>query len=377
MMTKMKHIILSIFVLWNLSACDRKSEGSIRASLLITKTIEADAETDALKHRSSTEDAADDPAIWYNSKKPSESRIIGTDKKGGLAVYNLEGKELFYYADGKINNVDVRQQIKMGDKTIDIAACSNRTTNTIDVYQINTNGSLKPLGEPITVKMSDEVYGFSLAQNKTKTQTYAFVNSISGKVEQWELIFNSNGLSSKWVRSIQLESKTEGMVADDALGVIFIGEEEKGIWKLKINPEKELKLELLAQSAVLENKNIYEDIEGLSLYCTSNDKGYLIASSQGNYSYAVFDRKAPHNYKGSFRIVDGKYDGSEETDGLDISNLNMGPKFPKGLMVVQDGYNKENGKSVAQNFKIVKWEKIAALFKPKLEIHSTDLLSKK
>lgn len=371
----MKQIILAILVLWNFTACDRKSEGSKKASLLITKTIEADAETDALSNRDIDEDAADDPAIWYNSKNPGESRIIGTDKKGGLAVYNLDGKELFYYADGMMNNVDVRQQIKMGNQIIDIAACSNRTTNTIDIYQINEDGSLKSIGEPIAVKMTDEVYGFSLAQNKTRTQTYAFINSTSGNVEQWELIFGSNGLSSKWVRTIKLESKTEGMVADDALGVIFIGEEEKGVWKLRIDPEKRTKLELLDQATVLGNKNIYEDIEGISLYCTTNDEGYLIVSSQGNYSYAIFNRKAPHNYIGSFRIVDGKYDGSEETDGLDIINLNLGPKFPKGLMVVQDGYNKEDGKSVAQNFKIVKWEKIASLFK--LESKMTNQLTEK
>lgn len=373
-MTKIK-LVIAILLLWNLTACDRKSEGSRKASLLITKTIQADAETDALSNRDTDEDAADDPAIWYNSQNPSESRIIGTDKKGGLAVYNLDGKQLFYYADGNINNVDVRQDIKMGDKTIDIAACSNRTTNTIDVYQINKDGSLKAIGKPIPVKMTDEVYGFSLAQNKARTQTYAFVNSTSGNVEQWELIFNLNGLSSKWVRSIKLESKTEGMVADDALGVIFIGEEAKGVWKLQINPEKSTKLELLDQTTVLGNKNIYEDIEGMSLYCTSDEEGYLIVSSQGNYSYAVFNRKAPHNYIGSFRITDGKYDGSEETDGLDLISFNLGPKYPKGLMVVQDGYNKENGKPVAQNFKIVKWEKIASLFN--LESKETNQLTKK
>ncbi len=373
-MTKIK-LVIAILLLWNLTACDRKSEGSRKASLLITKTIQADAETDALSNRDTDEDAADDPAIWYNSQNPSESRIIGTDKKGGLAVYNLDGKQLFYYADGNINNVDVRQDIKMGDKTIDIAACSNRTTNTIDVYQINKDGSLKAIGKPIPVKMTDEVYGFSLAQNKARTQTYAFVNSTLGNVEQWELIFNSNGLSAKWVRSIKLESKTEGMVADDALGVIFIGEEAKGVWKLQINPEKGTKLELLDQTTVLGNKNIYEDIEGMSLYCTSNEEGYLIVSSQGNYSYAVFNRKAPHNYMGSFRITDGKYDGSEETDGLDLISFNLGSKYPKGLMVVQDGYNKENGKSVAQNFKIVKWEKIASLFN--LESKETNKLTEK
>src|SRR5690349_1849047 len=35
------------------------------------------------------EDAADDPAIWVNPKDPAKSAVIGTDKKGGLYVYDL------------------------------------------------------------------------------------------------------------------------------------------------------------------------------------------------------------------------------------------------------------------------------------------------
>ena len=37
-------------------------------------------------------DAADDPAIWVNEANPGASRIFGTDKQGGLAVYDLAGK---------------------------------------------------------------------------------------------------------------------------------------------------------------------------------------------------------------------------------------------------------------------------------------------
>lgn len=45
------------------------------------------------------DDAADDPAIWVNFANPDSSRIIGTDKQGGLAVYDLKGNQLFYYPD--------------------------------------------------------------------------------------------------------------------------------------------------------------------------------------------------------------------------------------------------------------------------------------
>lgn len=345
-------------------SCDRSSEGSRKASLLITKVTEADAETDALKNRLDTEDAADDPAIWINHDSPEQSKIIGTDKKGGLAVYDLDGNELFYYADDNMNNVDIRQNIQNGKDTIDLVACSNRSSNTLDFYSIEKDGSLHQFKNSIPVEMKDEVYGFCLSKNKN--QLYAFVNSIYGNIEQWEIKLEGKQISGKLVRQLKLASKTEGMVSDDEAGIIFIGEEAKGIWKTSIDPNQSEGFELLSQSSVVENENIYEDIEGLCIYKQSNGYGYLIASSQGNYSYAVFERKAPHNYLGSFRIADGLIDGVEETDGIEVINLNLGEKFPKGMFVAQDGFNKKGEESIAQNFKMIRWEKIANLFEPKL-----------
>lgn len=354
------------FTLLAAYSCDRKSEGSRKASLLIEKVTTADAETDALKNRSKRDDAADDPAIWVNPEDASLSKIIGSDKKGGIAVYNLQGDELFYYADGKMNNIDVRQNIVTPEGLIDIAACSNRTNNTIELYRIDKNGELHRFKNSVQVIMKDEVYGFCLAQQNNKL--YAFVNSVLGNVEQWEIKLSNNIVTGKMVRKIKLASKTEGMVADDEANSLFIGEEAKGIWKISIDPNHPSELELISQSSVEGNENIYEDIEGLCLFKDSNGEGYLIASSQGNYSYAIFDRKAPHNYIGSFRIGNGEFDGVEETDGIDVINLNLGNDFPEGMFVVQDGYNEFEGKASSQNFKMVRWEKIANLFEPKLTI---------
>ena len=37
-------------------------------------------------------DAADDPAIWIHPDDPARSLVIGTDKKGGLEAYSLDGR---------------------------------------------------------------------------------------------------------------------------------------------------------------------------------------------------------------------------------------------------------------------------------------------
>src|SRR5262245_43103582 len=39
-------------------------------------------------------DAADDAAVWVDRSEPAGSLIVGTDKKGGLSVYDLSGAEL-------------------------------------------------------------------------------------------------------------------------------------------------------------------------------------------------------------------------------------------------------------------------------------------
>src|SRR4051812_48802963 len=37
-------------------------------------------------------DAADDPAIWIHPTDPTVSMVMGTDKKGGLNGFDLDGK---------------------------------------------------------------------------------------------------------------------------------------------------------------------------------------------------------------------------------------------------------------------------------------------
>ncbi len=52
---------------------------------------------------------------------------------------------------------------------------------------------------------------------------------------------------------------------------------------------------------------------------------------------------------GSFRISDGTVsDDCDQTDGIDAY---LGPSFPDGLFVCQDGFNDAPGSSGTQNFK--------------------------
>ena len=72
------------------------------------------------------------------------------------------------------------------------------------------------------------------------------------------------------------------------------------------------------------------------------------------------NRAPPHAYRGTFRIGEaGAVDGTEDTDGLEIVSAPLGPRYPMGLLVVQDGVNlAPDGAEVNQNFKLVSWQDV-------------------
>ena len=74
------------------------------------------------------------------------SRVLGTNKKQGLEVYGLDGRLLQRLPVGRVNNVDVRQAVQMDGAAWDIAVASNRSDNTLTVWQIDRTGTLAEWG---------------------------------------------------------------------------------------------------------------------------------------------------------------------------------------------------------------------------------------
>ncbi|WP_426454813.1 phytase [Paenibacillus sp. S-38] len=319
--------------------------------------VQAAVETEAVANG---EDAADDPAIWVDGADPSKSKLIATNKAGGVLVYDLEGKQLQSYPTGKMNNIDLRYDFPLGGSKVDIAAATNRTTNTIDVWSVSgETGELKDiLAEPIASKMS-EVYGFSLYHSLRSGKFYALVLGKKGEFEQYELADNGSGkVTGKLVREFQLETQSEGLAADDEYGTMYIAEEDTGIWKYSAEPDGGLKP--LAQVDIADGRRLQDDVEGLTLYYGADGQGYLLASSQGSNSYAVYKREGANEYVSNFTIEDGPaVDGTSETDGIDVIGFGLGAKYQQGIFVSQDDANLENGEKINQNFKIVPWEAIA------------------
>lgn len=300
----------------------------------------------------SSEDAADDPAIWVNPTDPSQSILIGTDKnakQGGLYAYNLQGKKICHVSDPGLNNADIRQGVQWGDQTLDLVAATRRPDSTIALYSWNGTCLVAIEGAPIR---SSDPYGFCLGRD-TQGQVFAINVGKSGIVEQFLLSADAQGkITGKLVATRKIPTQGEGCVSDDALGVLWVGEEDAGLWKFPLNPQDTTAGVMVAGLS----DHLHADVEGLALY-VQGDSGYVVVSSQGDNTFALFDRKPPHTYRGSFTVGQlGELGAVEETDGIEVTSAPLGLQYPAGIFVAQDGFNQPN----TQNFKIVDWQKIQA-----------------
>ena len=316
--------------------------------------VTAEVETDPVENYG---DAADDPAIWVNLFSPKQSRVIGTDKKGALNSYDLSGKLLQSLPIGRVNNVDVGygvtvkqiQASKSDASTIDIAVASNRSNNSLSVFEIDKRGDMAHIGD-ISTTLGD-IYGLCMFVTGGIAQVFA--NDTSGRFERYDVsITTAKNVEGRLTQSFSLPSQPEGCVVNINTNTAYLGEEGAGIWALDVSNNNE-EPRFIAELA----SPVEADIEGLALFDVDGQT-YLIASSQGNNSYAIYQtlNNSPYklNFIGLIEIIADKarqIDGASETDGLDVTNANLGGRFTDGLWVVQDGRNVMP--SQTQNFKLV------------------------
>jgi len=340
-------------------------ERSAEVATFITRrgaySVNATVETQPVE---SIADAADDPAIWLHPTDTALSTVIGTDKsdEGGLGVYNLDGSLHQFVTIGAVNNVDVRYNFPLDGVPTAIVAATNRSNNSMVIYRVNPETrELENAAARDIISNVPEVYGFCLYHSPVSGKFYAFINSTdTGAVEQWELFDDGSGqVDATLVREFVVGSQTEGCTVDDELGFLYIGEEDVAIWKYGAEPDAgEERVAVDYTDEVDESGHLVADVEGLSLYYTSQGTGYLIASSQGSSEFIVYQREGDNEFIGKFVVSEtATVDGVTGSDGLDVTNFPMGEAFPNGLFITQDDTNLNPDGN--QNFKLVPWENIA------------------
>ena len=312
-----------------------------------------------------TPDAADDAAIWIHPTDPSKSTIIGTDKSRdghGLVVYDLSGRQLFYYPDGRMNNVDVRYNFPLGNSRVGLVGVSNRERS-LDFYKVNdSDGSLTKAGSFLPTAAIATPRGFSFYHSPDTGKYFAYVTDV-GKVEQWELDGSTGSVTGRLVRSWTMSgpAHTEGLVADDEMKRIYVAQEDiGGIWRYGAEPG-DATAGTRVVSTTENGGEIVQDIKGISIYYGNGGAGYLLAASQGSNRFHAYARD-DNRPLGAFAIPAGNgIDAVTGMDGIDVTNFGVGGPFPQGFFVTQDTSNE-----VRQNFKLVPWQSIAAAYSPAL-----------
>jgi 3-phytase len=359
---------------------------------------------------------ADDPAIWVDEDDREDSLVITTAKEAGIYVYDLEGEEVQHIeprpapgeddAPGRYNNVDLISDFKLDGERVDLAVASDRGMDTLGVFKIE-DGQLEDVtsadGPLIFSADQEEINGehtaYGLATWQDRTGAYALV-SRNAETEVALLKLKADGDTVTWkkIRTLHLpasfelpdgtewspcddtgqDPQVEGMVVDKTTGTAYLGQELVGIWKidadLKGEPELVDKAIEFGLPGVYDpetdeceygenpghgGEHLHTDIEGLTIYYTHRNKGYLLASSQGDDSFGVYELEGGNDYLGSFSIEDGRVDSTEHSDGADVVNVSL-PGYKGGLLVVQDGDNTPEGSDESStNFKFVAWDEVA------------------
>ncbi|MCH8686331.1 phytase [Pedomonas mirosovicensis] len=329
-----------------LAACQNGTQEAAPAS---TPVVTAQGETAPV---ATEDDAADDPAIWRNAADPAASLVIGTDKKAGIHVYNLKGERLGFTPSPRLNNVDLRDHVTINGQPSVLVAASDRADEAnakVALFRLDTGAArLDPLGSfPVG---AGEAYGMCLWTRASDGALFGFLVLKDGRIDQFAIDASGAQPQVAVVRSLKLGTQAEGCVADDRTGILYVAEEDVGLWRFEADPSGSAEPVSIAK---VDGKALVADVEGVALAPQGADGGYLLVSSQGDNAYAVY-RLPGGEYVNRFRIGDGTVDGVSETDGIELMLGDFGPGFTEGLFVAQDGDNAPE----TQNFKLVDWAHI-------------------
>ncbi|MFF9809728.1 phytase [Streptomyces coeruleorubidus] len=370
---------------------------------------------------------ADDPAIWRNAADPGRRLVIATAKEGGLRVYDLDARLVQSLpaprppaedgAPGRYNNVDLVTGLRTSTGRADVAVVSDRGNDRLRIYRIDPSkpgGPLTDITDPATAplfstdqaEINDQrtAYGLATWRDRSTGRTYALVSQRERtRLALVELKPTASGtVTYQKVRTLDLPDsfrlpdgttwspcaepgelpQVEGMVVDPATGTLYAGQEDIGIWRLGADlTGKPVLLDEVREFGV---PGVYDeeteecaagadpgyggdrlsaDVEGLTLLQESDGDGYLLASSQGDDTFALYDREVSEDneYEGGFLVgaASTTLDGAQECDGAAVLNAPLGSRYPNGLLVVQDGHETpevpdgEGGTRTATGFKFV------------------------
>jgi 3-phytase len=301
-------------------------------------------------------DAAGDVAVWVNAARPAASLVLGTDRQGALEAYDLKGKRIQRIARpaGSVGDVDLRSGFSLGGGPATLVGVGGRG---MAFYRLDPESRrLSDVGARRFNDVKADA-AFCLYRSAISGRFYAFAGGSDGDVTQFELFEQGGFVDARQVRQFPVGSAVGGCVADDDLGRLFVSEAGSGIWRYQAEPEAS-PVERQQLDRTSPGGHLIADVEGLALVQQPGRRGFLVASSEGNSTFAVYHRGQDQVWIAQREVTDGgAADGCNDTDGIEAVAANLGPDFPAGIFVCHDGRNSGPGPAGNQNFKYVRLER--------------------
>jgi 3-phytase len=303
---------------------------------------------------------SDDPAIWIHPTDPSKSLILGTDKKGdregGLFAFDLKGKmDTSLIGFDRPNNVDVGYGLIIGEDTLDIAVVSERIQAKIRVVSLPDMQYIDGGGIPVFEDDDfNEVMGIALYKRPVDNTFFAIVSrkenpdNDNDYLYQYQLIPDSSKVSGKLVRkfgNFSGKGEIEAIAVDHELGYIYYSDESFAVRKYHADPD--LGNEELASFGL---DGFLDDREGISIYKTGSETGYIIVSDQEDHEFHLYSRQGTaqnpheHQFLGAVELM------ARFSDGSEVTHLPLNQDFPNGMFVAM---------SDNKTFEIYSWDQIA------------------
>jgi 3-phytase len=301
----------------------------------------------------------DDPAIWIDRADPSRSLIVGTDKEadGALYVYDLGGRIVNRVGGLKRpNNVDIAYGLPLGGTPTDIAVTTERDMMRLRVFSLPgmtsiDNGDLVVFdGDTNRAPM-----GIALYRRARDGAMFAFVGGkagpLTGYIGQYRLADDGTGhVKMTLIRSFGAYSgrkEIEAIAVDVELGYVYYADESVGVHKYKADPDAP---DANTELALFATSGFAGDHEGISIYKVNDGTGYILVSDQQANQFRVYPREGAPGRPHEHRLVKTVPVAAIESDGCEVTNVDLGPAFPHGLFVAMS-----NGRV----FHYYAWEDIA------------------
>ncbi|MEM6264264.1 MAG: phytase [Bacteroidota bacterium] len=288
----------------------------------------------------------DDPAIWVHSTDPEQSLILGTDKDslGGIYAFNLKGRiipEKTIYPVGRPNNIDIEYGLQLGDSSTDIAVYTERFAEKIRVISLPDMKLIDGGGIPVFEGEEPAEFrapmGISLYKDSQAKDVYAIVSRKNGPTDStylWQYKLESldgTTVAGTLVRkfgAFKPGAEIEAIAVDDDMGVVYYSDEAAGVRKYWAHPDSGN-----AQLALFGQEDFQEDREGIAVWKTGPNTGFIIVSDQQANRFLLYPREGTDGNPHQHELAHVWNMSTLKTDGCEVYPGYLSPKFPNGIFV--------------------------------------------